>query len=125
MKRLLIMLLAGVSLALPATALAMQYAPTVAGSKFASRTVTGSCTVTRSRLAGTATLRCPGNGSATVRYPFTLPSNCGPSVSPWADATGDPSYGATQKAGKVILWVRTGANTRVVISSVSLRYLCS
>jgi hypothetical protein len=124
MKRLLIPLLSCFALAAPATALARQYSPTHTGYNFASKTVTGSCTVSRSRLLGTATLRCSGVGTATVRYAFTLRSGCGPSVYPWVDASGGPSYGTNQKSGKVILWVRTSGQSRVVISSVSLLFYC-
>jgi hypothetical protein len=124
MKRLLIALLVCLALALPATALARQFSPTHTGYAYASKTATGSCTVSRTRLLGTATLRCSGDGVAIVRYAYTLPSGCGPSVMPWVDATGDPSYGTTQKAGRVMLWVRTSGQSRVVISSVSLLYYC-
>ena len=126
MKRLLIPLAVCLALAVPVTALAaQQYAPTRAGYAFASKTVTGTCTVSRSKLLGTATLRCSGVGTATVRYAFTLPSGCGPSVMPWVDSVvGNPAYGTVQKAGKVTLWVRTSGPSRVVIGSVSLRYYC-
>lgn len=124
MKRLLIPLLTCLALALPATAFAMQYAPTRSGYNYAAKAATGSCTVSRSRLLGTATLRCSGDGTATVRYAFTLPRGCGPSVMPWVDAIGGPSYGTTEKAGKVSLWVRTSGQSRVIISTVSLRYYC-
>jgi hypothetical protein len=125
MKRLLAPLAVCLALAVPVTALAaQQYAPTRSGYAFASKAVTGSCTASRSKLLGTATLRCSGNGTATVRYAFTLPSGCGPSVMPWVDAIGPDSYGVNQKAGKVSLWVRTSGPSRVIISSVSLRYYC-
>jgi hypothetical protein len=126
MKRLLIPLLLCLALATPAAALARQYSPTHTGYAYVSKAASGSCTVSHSKLLGTATLRCFGDGAATARYAFTLPSGCGPSVMPWVDAVavGGFSSGTNQKSGKVVLWVRTSGQSRVVISSVSLLYYC-
>jgi Na+/melibiose symporter-like transporter len=123
--KLLIPLLVLVALALPATAMAMMYAPTFTGNKFGSKTVTGACGA--QKVLTTAVLRCTGPGSATVRYAFGLKAGCGPSVTPSVVWVGDqPSYGTyVRKTGGVVLWVRTSGASRVTISTVTLRYLCS
>ena len=123
--KLLIPLLAMVALALPATAMAMMYAPTYTGNKFASKTVTGACGARK--VLTTAVLRCTGAGSVTVRYAFGLKAGCGPSVTPSVVWLGDqPTYGTNlRKTGGVVLWVRTSGESKVTISTVTLRYLCS
>ena len=123
--KLLIPLLALVALALPATAYAMQYAPTVTGNKFAGKTLTGSCSA--KKLLTTAVLRCTGTGVVTVRYPFKLAAGCGPSVMPQVAAVGGPyTYGTKLGTNHVVqLWVRVTGQSRVTVSTVTLRYYCS
>ena len=123
--KILIPLLAMAALALPATAMAMQYAPTYTGNKFASKTQTGACSA--KKVLTTAVLRCTGTGSVTVRYPFKLKDGCGPSVMPSVVAVGDPfTYGARQgKDGAVQVWVRISGQGRLTISTVTLRYYCN
>jgi len=125
--KILIPLLVIASLALPATAMALQYqqyAPTYTGNKYAAKTQTGTCQARRELT--TAVLRCSGTGSVTVRYPFKLKSGCGPSVMPSVVALGDAyTYGARQTAtGTVQVWVRIAGQARLTISTVTLRYLC-
>jgi hypothetical protein len=121
--KLLTLLLVVTALALPATALAMQCAPTRTGDQYASKRATGTCSVTKGILV--AVLRCTGSGSATARYTFKLKDGCGPSVVPWVDAlVGTPAFGSNQKDGNVTVWVRTTGQSRVVLSTVSLRYYC-
>jgi hypothetical protein len=123
--KILIPLLALVALAVPATAMAMQYAPTYTGNKFASKTETGACSARK--VLTTAVLRCSGAGSVTVRYPFKLADGCGPSVMPSVVAVGDSfAYGARQGSnGAVKVWVRIAGQARLTISTVTLRYYCS
>lgn len=123
--KLLIPLLALVALGLPATAYAMQYAPTVTGNKFAGKTLTGSCTARR--VLTTAVLNCSGTGAVTVRYPFKLGAGCGPSVMPQVAAVGGPyTIGTKLGANNVVqLWVRVTGQSRVTVSTVTLRYYCS
>ena len=123
--KLLIPLLALVALAVPATAYAMQYAPTVTGNKFAGKTLTGGCSA--KKLLTTAVLRCTGTGAVTVRYPFKLAAGCGPSVMPQVAAVGGPyTYGTKLGTNQVVqLWVRVTGQSRVTISTVTLRYYCS
>ena len=123
--KLLIPLLALAALALPATAYAMQYAPTVTGNKFSGKTLTGSCSA--KRVLTTAVLRCTGTGTATVRYPFKLAAGCGPSVMPQVAALGGPyTYGTKLGTNHVVqLWVRVTGQSRVTVSTVTLRYYCS
>jgi hypothetical protein len=121
--KLLTSVLAVAALALPATALAMQCAPTRTGDQYTSRTATGSCSVTRG--SDTATLRCSGTGAASARYTFKLKDGCGPSVVPWVDAqVGIPAVGSRQHDGIVTVWVRATGQSRIVVSTVSLRYYC-
>jgi hypothetical protein len=37
---------------------------------------------------------------------------------------GTPAFGSNQKDGNVTVWVRTTGQSRVVLSTVSLRYYC-
>jgi hypothetical protein len=123
--KILISLLALAALAVPATAMAMQCAPTVTGNKFASKTQTGTCAARK--VLSTAVMRCSGTGSATVRYPFKLKAGCGPSVMPSVVAAGGPFDSGTRVSadGTVQLWVRIAGQTRLTVSTVTLRYYCS
>jgi hypothetical protein len=129
MKRLVALTLAGLALALPATALASHSETlTRLGSGYSSKSATGSCTVTRSTLLGTATLRCSGStGSAIARYTFKLPADYSGSISPHVDTLiGSPRVGVSKPvAGVVRVTVRTSGPSRVVVAMVSASYYCS
>ena len=123
--KLLIPLLAMVALAFPAAAMAMLCAPTTTGNTFGTKTQTGACAAKKALT--TAVLRCTGPGSVTVRYVFGLKKGCGPSVTASVDAQGDqPTYGTSLRPkGGVVLWVRTSGQSKVIVSTVTLRYLCN
>ena len=128
MKRLLVFLLAGTALAVPATALATHCETrSRLGSSFVSKAVSGSCTVSRSTLLGTATLRCSDSSStALVRYAFTLPEGCTGTPSAHVDASGSYRVGVTKPtATSARLTVRTGVTGKVVISMASISLYCS
>jgi hypothetical protein len=122
--KLLIPLLLTVSLAVPATAMAMQYAPTYTGNKFASRSQTGTCGARK--VLTTAVMHCSGTGSVTIRYPFKLKDGCGPNVMPSVVAVGDAfTYGARSgRDGSVQVWVRIAGRAQLTVSTVTLRYYC-
>ena len=129
MKRLFALTLAGLALALPATALA-NHSETLTrlGSGYANKSASGSCTVSRSKLLGTATLRCSGSdGAALARYTFRLPSDWSGSVSPHVDAPlGNPQVAVSKPVdGVVRVTVRTSGPSKVVVSMVSVSYYCS
>ena len=123
--RILIPLLVLLPLALPATAMAMQYAPTYTGNKFASKSQTGTCAARK--VLTTAVLRCSGSGAVTIRYPFKLAAGCGPSVMASVVATGDPfTYGTRSGTNGVVqVWVRLTGVARLTVSTVTLRYYCN
>ena len=100
MKRLLLLILVVTSLALPAAAFAtIQVTKTHIGAKYAAKSASGDCSVSRSKLLGTATLNCRSdNGSAAVRYDFAMPSNCGPSFKSYVNASGDRSVTVSRSA---------------------------
>ena len=126
MKRLLLLILVVASLALPAAAFATnQVTKTHVGANFASRSASGDCSVSRSTLLGTATLRCTSNnGSALVRYAFTMPSNCGPSFKWYVNAVGDRSVTSSRSGTTVRVVVHSAGRGMVVISLVSIYYYC-
>ncbi len=126
MKRLLPIILLVASLALPAAALAtIQVTKTRIGAKYAAKSVSGSCSVSGSKLLGTATLNCTSdNGSATVRYDFAMPSNCGPSFKSYVNAGGDRSVTVSRSAKTVHVLVHSAGRGVVVISLVSIYYYC-
>ena len=129
MKRLVALLLAGLVLALPATALA-NHSETLTrlGSGYASKKASGSCTVTRSKLLHTGTLRCADStGAAVARYAFTLPSDFSGSISPHVDflaGSASVSVARPDKSTAVVI-VRTSGPSRAVVSMVSVSYYCS
>ncbi len=126
MKRLLLLILVVASLALPAAALATnQVTKTHTGAQFASSSASGSCSVTKSKLLGTATLKCTSdNGSAVARYAFSMPSNCGPSFKWYVNAVGYRSVTASHSGTTVRVVVHSVGRGVVVISLVSIYYYC-
>ena len=126
MKRLLPLILVVTSLALPAGAFAtIQVTKTHIGSKYAAKSVSGSCSVSRSKLLGTATLNCTSdNGSATVRYDFAMPSTCGPSFKSYVNASGDRSVTVSRSDKTVHVLVHSSGRGLVVVSLVSIYYYC-
>ena len=126
MKRLLLLILVVASLALPVAALAtVQVTKTHVGAQYASRSASGDCSVSRSKLLGTATLKCTSdNGSAAVRYGFTMPSTCGPSFKWYVNAGGDRSVTASHSGKTVSVIVHSTGRGVIVISLVSIYYYC-
>jgi hypothetical protein len=126
MKRLLLLILVVTSLALPAGAFAtIQVTKTHIGAKYAAKSVSGDCSVSRSKLLGTATLNCTSdNGSAAVRYDFAMPSTCGPSFKWYVNASGNRSVTASRSATTVHVLVHSSGRGVVVVSLVSIYYYC-
>jgi hypothetical protein len=126
MKRLLLLIVVTASLALPAAAFAtLQMTKTHLGAKYAAKTVTGDCSVSRSKLLGTATLNCTSdNGSAAVRYDFAMPGGCGPSFKSYVNASGDRSVTVSRSATTVHVFVHSNGRGTVVVSLVSIYYYC-
>jgi len=126
MKRLLPLILVVTSLALPAAAFAtLQVTKTRLGATYAAKAVSGDCSVSRSKLLGTATLNCTSdNGSATVRYDFAMPTNCGPSFKSYVNASGDRSVTVSRSAKTVHVLVHSSGRGAVVIALVSIYYYC-
>ena len=126
MKRLLLFILVVTSLALPAAAFAtIQVTKTRVGAKYAGKAASGDCSVKRSKLLGTATLSCTSdNGSAVVRYDFSMPSTCGPSFKSYVNASGDRSVTASHSGTTVHVLVHSSGRGVVVVSLVSIYYYC-
>lgn len=126
MKRLLPLILVVASLAIPAAALATnQVTNTRVGARYASSAASGSCSVSKSKLLGTATLNCgTDTGSALVRYVFTMPSNCGPSFKWYVNGGGHRSVTASRSGSTVRVTVHSAGHGVVVISLVSIYYYC-
>jgi hypothetical protein len=126
MKRLLPLILVVAALAIPAAALATnQVTNTRLGSKYASSSASGSCSVSKSKLLGTATLKCTSdNGSAVVRYEFKMPSNCGPSFKWYVNALGKRSVTASHSGTTVRVTVHSAGRGVVVVSLVSTPSYC-
>jgi hypothetical protein len=129
MKRLLIPALVIAFLAFSAVAAAQCCRmSSQSGAAFASATKTGSCTVAKVKLTKSAKVVCGlAGGTAAIRWNFTLPDGCGPSVSPTVDTVGTRTAVsvATGSDGKVRVTARvTGAGAVSVISSVSIAYYC-
>jgi hypothetical protein len=126
MKRLLLLIVVIASLALPAAAFAtLQVTKTHLGAKFAAKTVSGDCSVGRSKLLGTATINCTSdNGSAAVRYDFAMPTTCGPSFKSYVNASGDRSVTVSRTTKTVHVIVHSTGRGTVVISLVSIYYYC-
>jgi hypothetical protein len=126
MKRLLLLILVVASLALPAAAFATnQVTKTHIGAKYASRSASGDCSVSKSNLLGTATLKCTSdNGSAAARYEFKVPSTCGPSFKWYVNAVGDRSVTVSHSGTTVGVIVHSAGRGVVAISLVSIYYYC-
>ena len=126
MKRLLPLILVVTSLALPAAALAtIQITKTHVGAKYAAKSASGNCSVSRSTLLGTATLYCASDtGSAAVRYDFTMPSQCGPSFKSYVNAGGDRWVTTSHTGTTVHVVVHSSSRGVVVVSLVSIYYYC-
>jgi hypothetical protein len=126
MKRLLPLILVVAALAIPAAALATnQVTNTRVGAKYASRSASGDCSVIRSKLLGTATLKCTSdNGSAAARYEFKMPSKCGPSFKWYVNAVGDRSVTVSHSGTTVGVTVHSAGRGVVVVALVSIYYYC-
>jgi hypothetical protein len=122
MKKLLTLTLAGLALALPATAMADACMLTHLGSGVSSRTAKGSC-VTR-KLGTTLVLRCDGStGYAVARYDFQMPGSWCGTASAHVDAIGDPSYSLVKLDNShVRVIVRISGPSKVVVSGVSVGF---
>jgi hypothetical protein len=122
MKKLLTLTLAGLALALPATAMADACMLTHLGSNVSSRAAKGSC-VTR-KLTGSLVMRCDGStGYAVARYDFRMPDSWCGTASAHVDAIGDPSYSLVKlDASHVRVIVRISGPSKVVIAGVSVGF---
>jgi hypothetical protein len=126
MKRLLILLAACLSLALPAAALAGMRTSTRVGSAFSGKVVSTGCSVTRSRSLGTATLSCTSaSGRAAAHYGFMLPRGCSSAVKPHVDWQGKtPSIAVSATRTNVSVTVRIAGRGRTSVAMVSIAYNC-
>jgi hypothetical protein len=127
MKRVLVALITLSVLAVTASAFAQTWhVSTRLGSRYGSKTTTGSCRVTRQSLLGTATINCGATGgTAVVRYPFTLRAGCGPTVNPTIDFVGTAPDVSTKYAdGTVSVGVHRSGAGKTIISLVSISYYC-
>jgi hypothetical protein len=126
MKRLLLSILLVTSLALPAAAFATnQVTRTHIGAKYAAASASGDCSVSKSKLLGTAILNCTSDiGSAAARYDFKMPSDCGPSFKWYVNAGGKRSVTASRSGATVHVIVHSAGRGVVVISLVSIYYYC-
>ena len=122
MRKLLTLTLAGLALALPATAMADACMLTHLGSGVSSRTAKGGCTTRK--LTGTLVMRCDGTaGYAIARYDFKMPGSWSGTASAHVDALGDPSYTLVKLDDThVRVIVRVSGLSKVVISSVSVGF---
>jgi hypothetical protein len=122
MKKLLTLTLAGLALALPATAMADACMLTHLGSGVSSRAASGSC-VTR-KLTGTLVMRCDGStGYAVARYDFKMPNSWCGTASAHVDALGNPSYSLVKlDDSHVRVIVRISGPSKVVVSGVSVGF---
>ena len=124
MKRLLTLSLAGLALALPATALADACVNTHTGINASSRVAKGSCVTRKLSLTRQLVLRCDGStGYALARYDFELPDSWSGSANAHVDAIGSPTVSLVKLDDEhVRVIVRTSGPSRVVVSSVSVGY---
>jgi hypothetical protein len=128
MRRLLTAILAFALLVFAASAFAQTWhVSTRLGSRYGSEATTGNCRVTRQPLLGTATIACgAAGGAAVVRYPFSMRSGCGPTVSPTVDFVGvTPVVSTKYSDGTVAVGVHRTGTGKTVISMVSVSYYCS
>ena len=124
MKRLLTLTLAGLALALPATAMADACMLTHLGANTSSRTANGSCVTRKLSLTNALLMRCDGStGYAVARYDFKMPDSWSGTASAHVDAIGDPSYSLVKlDATHVRVIVRISGPSKVVVSSVSVGF---
>ena len=124
MKKLLTLTLAGLALALPATAMASLVVFTHVGSNVSSRVAKGDCVTRKVSLTGSLVMRCDGStGYAIARYDFRMPDSWSGTASPSVDALGDPSYSLVKLDDthvRVIL--RISGPSKVIVSSVSVGF---
>ena len=124
MKRLLTLTLAGLALALPATAMADACMLTHLGANTSSRTAKGSCVTRKLSLTNALVMRCDGStGYAVARYDFKMPDSWSGTASAHVDAIDDPSYSLVKlDATHVRVIVRISGPSKVVVSSVSVGF---
>ena len=124
MKRLLTLTLAGLALALPATAMADACMLTHLGANASSRTAKGSCVTRKLSLTNALLMRCDGStGYAVARYDFKMPDSWCGTASAHVDAIGDPSYSLVKlDATHVRVIVRISGPSKVVVSGVSVGF---
>ena len=124
MKRLLTLTLAGLALALPATAMADACMLTHLGANTSSRTAKGSCVTRKLSLTNALVMRCDGStGYAVARYDFKMPDSWCGTASAHVDAIGDPSYSLVKlDATHVRVIVRISGPSKVVVSGVSVGF---
>jgi hypothetical protein len=124
MKRLLTLTLAGLALALPATALADACVNTHMGINTSSRAATGSCATRKLSLTRQLVLRCDGaTGYAVARYDFELPNSWSGSAKAHVDAIGNPAVSLVKLDDcHVRVIVRTSGPSWVLVTSVSVGY---
>jgi len=124
MKRLLTLTLAGLALALPATAMADACMLTHLGANTSSRTAKGSCVTRKLSLTNALVMRCDGStGYAVARYDFKMPDSWSGTASAHVDAIGDPSYSLVKlDATHVRVIVRISGPSKVVVSGVSVGF---
>src|SRR5205823_4549059 len=96
MKRLLTLTLAGLALALPATAMADACMLTHLGANTSSRTANGSCVTRKLSLTNALLMRCDGStGYAVARYDFKMPDSWCGTASAHVDAKLSAQYGSS------------------------------
>lgn len=124
MKKLLSLTLAGLALALPATALADTYVLTHLGIAASSHAALGSCVTRKLSTVSALVLRCDGStGYAVARYDFTMPDSWSGTACPHVDASGDPSVSLVKlDETHVRVIVRTTGVSKVIVSAVSVGF---
>jgi hypothetical protein len=122
MKKLLTLTLAGLALALPATALADTWGCFAWGASPSSRTVTGSC-ITRKLVTKALLMHCDGVGVAIARYDFTMPGSWHGTPALTLDATDGVRHSLIRlDDSHVRVIVRTSGRSTVVVASVSVGF---
>jgi hypothetical protein len=125
MKKLLTLMLAGLALALPITAMADSCTLMHAGSKTSSRAATGSCSTRNGAVPGVLVLRCDGlSGYAVARYDFKMPDSWCGNAKEHVDVLSGNFTSSIVKLddSHVRVIVRTSGPSKVVISSVSVGF---
>jgi hypothetical protein len=124
MKKLLSLTLAGLALALPATALADTCVLMHLGGAPSSHVAKGSCVIRKLTSVGALVLRCDGStGYAVARYDFTMPGRWSGTACPHVDAAGDPTVSLVKlDDNHVRVIVRTTGVSKVVVRAVSVGF---